>query len=254
MSGRRRAAWAAGVAIALSGWSAGAHAQKVTSNEWRYAVTPYAWLAGLDGDVGVGRLSSSVDLSASDLLRKLQFGIMGAAEARKGSYVLAFDGLYAKFGAARALAIRGDTGGFELTQRETILQPAGGYTIGGGTWSVDFLLGMRYWNLSTSLDVDRRSLRLSNERSMTQQWVDATGGFRFHWTPIEKFRVVAAGDGGGGGSRDTWQAYSSLGYDISTRWELGLAYRVLAVDYDRNNFLFDTRTKGFVVGATYRTW
>jgi len=33
-----------------------------------------------------------------------------------------------------------------------------------------------------------------------------------------------------------------------------VAYRVLGVDYDRNNFLFDTRLKGFVVGATYHTW
>jgi hypothetical protein len=54
-------------------------------NEWRYAVTPYMWLTGLEGDVGVGRVSSSVDLSPSDILRNLKFGIMGAGEARKGS-------------------------------------------------------------------------------------------------------------------------------------------------------------------------
>jgi len=29
---------------------------------------------------------------------------------------------------------------------------------------------------------------------------------------------------------------------------------VLSVNYDRNDFLFDTRTKGFVVGATFRSW
>jgi hypothetical protein len=252
MSGRRRAAWAAGVVIAASAWSADARAQIPVDNEWHYSVTPYMWLTGLVGDVGVGRLSSSVDLSPSDILHKLEFGIMGEAEARKGQYLIAVDAIYAKLGDARAFAIRGDTGGLALTQHETIIQPVGGYTIGDSTWSVDFLLGMRYWNLSTSLDVT--GTRLSNERSMTQQWVDATGGFRFHWMPIEKFRFVAAGDGGGGGSRDTWQAYSSLGYDVSTRWSAALAYRVLAVDYDRNNFLFDTRTKGFVVGATYRTW
>jgi hypothetical protein len=178
---------------------------------------------------------------------------MGRAEARKHSYVLAFDGLYAKLGASRAFAIRGDTGGLELTQRETMLQPMGGYTIGDGTWTADLLLGMRYWNLSTSLDVDR-ARRPSNERSMTQQWVDATGGVRLNWSPIEKLRVVAGGDGGGGGSKDTWQAYGVLNYDAWTRWSLGGGYRVLAVNYDRNDFLFDTRSKGFEVMATYRTW
>jgi hypothetical protein len=72
--------------------------------------------------------------------------------------------------------------------------------------------------------------------------------------PIEKLHVLAAADGGGGGSKDTWQALGSVGYDLSTKWILGLAYRVLSVNYDRDNFLFDTRLKGFVVGATYHTW
>ena len=249
----RSAARAAVVAIAASTWSDGAHAQSTNGNEWRYSVTPYMWLTGLEGDVGVGRVSSSVDLSPSDMLSHLKFGIMGSGEARKGPYVLALDGVYANLGASRALAVLGDTGALELTQRETIIHPAGGYTIGDGTWSVDLLLGMRYWNLGTSLDVDR-TRRPSNSRSMTEQWVDATGGFRFHWMPIEKFRFVAAGDGGAGGANSTWQAYSSLGYDPWSRITLGLAYRVLAVDYDRNDFLFDTRSKGFIAQATYRTW
>jgi len=234
-------------------WGDRADAQSIFNNEWRYSVTPYLWLTGLEGDIGVGRVSSSVDLSPSDLLRKLKFGAMGSGEARKGPYVLALDGVYAKLGAERALAIRGDTGLLELTQREVILQPQGGYTIGDESWSVDFLLGMRYWNLGTALDVDRTK-RPSNSRSMTQQWVDATGGFRFHWVPVEKFRFVAAGDGGGGASKGTWQAYSSLGYTPWTRWTIGLAYRVLSVNYDQNDFLFDTRTKGFIAEASYRTW
>ena len=253
MSGRRRAAWLAGFTIAVSAWSADARAQQILKdNEWHYAVVPYVWIVGLDGDVGVRRLTSSVDLKPWEVYKSLQFGVMGAVEARRNQYMLALDGIYAKLGDAKALAIRGDTGGLDLTEHLTILQPAGGYTIGDSTWSVDFLLGMRYWNLSTSLDVNFP--RLSNERSGTKQWLDATGGFRFHWMPIERFRVVAAGDGGGGGSKDTWQAYGSLGYDVSTRWSASLAYRVLAVNYDRDNFLFDTRLKGFVVGATYRTW
>ena len=57
---------------------------------------------------------------------------------------------------------------------------------------------------------------------------------------------------GGGGSQSTWQAYGSLGVDPSTYWTLGVAYRWLAVDYNRDNFLYDTTMKGFIFGATYR--
>lgn len=248
----RMSGWAACGAIALLGWSARVNAQVLTDDNWHYAVTPYAWITGLTGDVGVRRLQSDVDLKPWEVIKHLQFGFMAAGQARKGPYGIGLDAIYAKLGDAKALAVRGDTGALDLTQRMTIIQPTGGYTIGDSTWSVDFLLGMRYWNLSTSLDVT--GTRLSNERSKTQQWVDATGGARLNWTPYDKLHVVASADGGGGGSKGTWQALGSLGYDAWSKWRLGVAYRVLSVDYDRNNFLFDTRLKGFVVGATYHTW
>jgi hypothetical protein len=245
------AALVAGGVVALSVWSTTACAQLQNPGAWRYAVTPYAWLSGLNGTVGIRQVTSDVDLSVSDVLNMLNFGIMGSAEARKGRWVLAADGIYASLGAGKVVAIRGDTGSLEFSQRETIIQPVTGYTFGDNTWSLDLLGGIRYWNLRATLDVDR-TRRPSNERSDSRQWVDATGGFKFRWVPYEKVRVVAAADGGGGGSRDTWQAYGSLGYDAWSRWTLGVAYRVLAVNYDRSNFLFDTRTKGFILGATYR--
>jgi hypothetical protein len=240
------------VALAILGWSTAARAQVLSDDQWHFSATPYAWIVGLSGDLGVRRLQSSVDLAPWEIVKHLQFGFMANAQARKGPYGLGLDAIYAKLGGARALAVRGDTGGLDLTQHMTILQPTGGYTIGDSTWSVDFLLGMRYWNLSTSLDVDFP--RLSNERSGSEQWVDATGGARVSWMPLDKLHLVAAADGGGGGSRDTWQALGSVGYDAWSKWRLGVAYRVLAVNYDRNNFLFDTRLEGFVVGATYHTW
>jgi hypothetical protein len=244
-------ACAAIVAMALIGWSTPARAQTDDGDRWRVGVTPYAWLSGLSGTVGVGRVASSVDLSPNDVIKMLKFGFMAAGEARKDNWVIAADAIYASLGAGETVAIRGDTGRLEFSQRETIIQPSVGYTLGNHTWSVDVLAGVRYWNLSSTLDVDR-TRRPSNERSGSVQWVDATGGFRFRWLPYEKVRFAAAADGGGGGSRDTWQLSSALGYDAWSRWTLGVAYRVLAVNYDRNDFLFDTRTKGFALGATYR--
>ena len=45
-----------------------------------------------------------------------------------------------------------------------------------------------------------------------------------------------------------------VSYDAWSRWSLGAGYRALAVNYDRNNFLFDTRLKGMDVVVSYRTW
>jgi opacity protein-like surface antigen len=247
----RRFALAASGAAILSTWPADASAQLDSTNHWRYGVTPYLWLTGLSGRVGVGPVAANVDLGAHAILDLLKFGLMGTAEARKGPWVVGADGIYASLGAGRTVAFRGDTGRLELTQSQTIIQPTGGYTVGAHTWAVDILGGFRYWHLSASLDVDR-TRRPSNERSGSRQWVDATGGFRFRWLPTEILHVVAAADGGGGGARSTWQAYGSLGVDPWSHWTLGAAYRWLSVDYDHNNFLYDTDMKGFILGATYR--
>jgi hypothetical protein len=239
-------------AVALLAWSTPLRAQVLTDDKWHFAVTPYVWLVGLGGDVGVRRLTSSVDLKPWEVLKHLQFGAMAYAEARKGPYGVGLDGIYAKLGDAKAIAVRGDTGALDIGLHMTILQPTGGYTIGDSTWSVAFLLGMRYWNLSPSFDV--RFPRLSNERSGTGQWVDATGGARLNYVWSGKLHLIAAADGGGGGSKDTWQVLGSAAYDAWSNWNLGVAYRTLAVNRDHDNIVFDTRFKGFMLGATYHTW
>jgi len=246
-----RIAVAAIIAAALFTQPTQASAQADSTRNWRFHVTPYAWLTALTGQVGIGPVSSSVDLDPGDILDMLKFGIMANAEARKGSWVIDADAVYASLGAGRVIAIRGDTGRLDLSQTETIIQPTGGYTFSQHTWAVDIVGGFRYWNLSAALNVDDPR-RPSNERSASRAWVDATGGFRFRWTPVPTARVLAAADAGGGGAQSTWQAYGSVGVDPWSRWTFGLGYRWLAVDYDRRNFLFDTKTKGMVITATYR--
>jgi opacity protein-like surface antigen len=40
------------------------------------------------------------------------------------------------------------------------------------------------------------------------------------------------------------------GYDVWSKVALGLGYRYLFVNYDSDRFLFDTKTKGLVLGAS----
>lgn len=231
--------------------SAKANAQSDSTKNWRFAVTPYGWLPQLDGKVGVGPVAANVNIGVSDILDNLKFAIMGTLEARKESWLISADGIYVKLGEEQVIAFRGDTGSLNLDQHLTIIQPLGGYTIGDNETAVDFVGGFRYWNLGASLNVDT-SRRPSNEHSGGRSWVDATAGFRLRWVPVRWFHFVAAGDGGGGGAKSTWQAFSSADFVPWTYWTLGLSYRFLSVDYDRSNFLFDSELKGFAIGATYR--
>jgi hypothetical protein len=249
---RRAARVALVCTLTLAGASTRAAAQIDTSGHWRFNVTPYLWMSSLHGRVGVGPVATDVNISFRDLLKSLKFGIMGYAEARRGPWMAGFDGIYASLGNEAVFAIRGDTGQLELKQKETIIQPVGGYTIGNQKWAVDFLGGFRYWDLSTTIDVDI-TRRPTNPHSITQSWVDATVGARFRAVPYRKVHVIVGGDGGGGGSHGTWQGYAMAGYDVWSNVGLGAAYRYLSVNYESDRFLFDTRTRGFGLGA-YIHW
>ncbi len=241
----------AGVALALvaMGGSSRAGAQIDTSGKWRFTVTPDLWALSLHGRVGVGPVATNADISFHDLLKALRFAFMANAEVRKGRWFGDIDVLYASLGKENVIAFRGDTGSLELTQKMSIIQPVGGYTIGNQKWSVDFLGGFRAWDLRTTIDVDV-TRRPSNPHSIARGWPDATAGFRFHWLPYQKLRVLAGGDGGGGGSHGTWQAYGVVGYDAWSRVALGAGYRYLFVNYEDSNYLLDADLRGFGLGAS----
>ena|SRR5690242_10511108 len=228
-----------------------AAAQLDTARTWRFNITPYLWLAELNGRVGIGPVASSVNLSAGDILDMLKFGAMATVDARYGPWLVGADGMYVLVGAGRVFGIRGDTGSLSLNQSQTMIQPMGGYSFGDSTWAVDVLASMRIWKMSATLDVDSNVLP-SDSHSAARTWVDATPGFRVRWKPLDDVRFVFYADGGLGGSQTTWQLYSSLGYDVWKGVSLGLAYRALDVEYDRNAFLYNTTMQGLVFGLAYR--
>ena len=217
---------------------------------WRFAVTPYLWLAGLEGEVGVGPLTSNVDLSPSDILDHLQFAASAYGEVRRQWFVGGIDALYVSVGDAKAIVFRGDTGSFNLSSRQTILQPFVGYSVGNATWTLDVLAGARYWHSRDQLRVDRANGQ-SRDFTNTIDWWDALGGLRLTGRIVPHVRFTAGGDAGGGGAKSDWQLHGDVGYDVSSRWTVGLSYRFLSVDYNKSNFLQDVDMKGFVLAGTY---
>jgi hypothetical protein len=208
------------------------------------------WTAGLDGQVGIKTVETSVDLGFTDILRHLRFGVMASAEARNGPFVIGLDGIYVSLSGSKTIGIRNASANVTLDQRETIVQPTAGYSFNGTVWSVDALVGARYWNLSTDLGVDPTRLQ-DRMRSGTVDWVDATGGVRVRVQPMSNLHFSVASDAGGGGSRSTWAAAGTVSLDLSKRYNVLTGYRYLAVDYDRNSFLFDTHMDGWLLAVNF---
>ena len=243
----RRAA-VLGFALAVTG--ARANAQIDTTNAWRYAITPYLWALSVHGRVGVGPVAADADVSFQKIWDALRFAAMGNAEVGHGRLFGTADVIYASLGKTNVIAIRGDTGTLTLQLKLSIIQMVGGYTIAGNNkWAVDLLAGGRLWNVHPTLDVDL-TRRPSNPHSIERGWPDATAGLRFRAEPYRKLHVIVGGDGGGGGSHGTWQAYGTVGYDVWSTVALGAAYRYLSVNYEDNLFLLDVKLRGPVFGAS----
>jgi len=133
---------------------------------------------------------------------------------------------------------------------------------GVGQTAFDVLLGGRYWhqkadltlNVAGTLGVNVGDLQLSFDRSQAfarsgvVNWVDPFVGFRVRHTLAPRQHLQAQADIGGFGlgSRISWQALATYGYEFGSTgnvaWAGIIGYRALYVDYVQGsgNTLFQT--------------
>jgi hypothetical protein len=226
--------------------SAGLAAQTTAGPEhWRLTFTPYVWMSGLEGTIGVGSTISEVDVSFTEGAEDFEFGFAGLAEGRRYPWVLRVDFYYVSLSDEGAISAAGDT--LRLGQNELMFHPEAGYTLLRRPWGgVDGLIGARYRNLGVDLNVPPQGV------SADRNWVDGTVGANVRYQPAEKWRLVAKADVGAGGSDFSWQLYGGAGYDLGRCCSLVAAYRFLDVDYDKDGILYDVRLGGPTFGLTLR--
>ena len=64
--------------------------------------------------------------------------------------------------------------------------------------------------------------------------------------------LLGKADIGGGGSKFSYQLFGGFGFRVLPKFALVGGYRSLSVNYDKDNFLFDTTLSGPVLGAVWR--
>ena len=75
---------------------------------WHLAMSPYPWFAGIHGTVGALGHVVSMHASPGDLLSHYDFGLIGAAAARRKRFLLDGDMMWIRLsGSQAALARRG---------------------------------------------------------------------------------------------------------------------------------------------------
>jgi hypothetical protein len=216
-----------------------------SSDQWKFTVAPYLMMPWMDGTAAVKGREIDVNIAPSEILSNLQFGAMGAFEARKGKWAVGVDAIY------MALGTTVDTPPADIDFNQ------GAYTFTGLRQlndKVDFVFGTR-WNVLQSKLGFKGPMGATLEE--TKQWVDPIVGLKWRQPLGGKWHFTLQGDigGFGAGSDFAWHLFPVIGVDVGKRATLGVGYRVLGVDYrtgsQDNLFKYDVVTQAFVLGAAF---
>ena len=221
-------------------------------NGWHLVASPYLWLAGAHGTVGVLGHQASFHATAGDLLSHFRFGLMGTVDARFKRLVLPLDVMWIRLADDKALPfpnIEATSADVKLT--EFILTPRIGYRVlDCEKFKIDGLTGFRYWHIGQNLEVSpsRAGLNFSGSHN----WVDVLAGGRVLATLSPKVELTVAGDVGGWGAAAEldYQVVGAIGYRIKPNWTMQAGYRQLYVDYRTGGSLVQFTTSGTIIGVS----
>jgi opacity protein-like surface antigen len=241
--------------LTVSGALAAAQAPAGPSDQaddgWQFEVTPYFWLVGLQGEIETGGLiGGSIDASFSEILKSLDFGIMGTFQARKGRVGFFLDAMYGK------LSKSGQTSGplADEAKVELVMQTyavAVSYRLLEGRIPLDIVGGVRVMPIQAALEVTSGALE-GSQASGGGTSVDGFAGARLALPLTRRLTADAYADLGAGDSTLTWQALSGLSYRLSRTVSARAGFRYLSIENEEP----DIRTKigegGFYAGCGIR--
>jgi opacity protein-like surface antigen len=247
--------------LALAGLATAARADDAKGDAWQFEVTPYVFGAGLRGTTGIGPVTADIDSSFADILKHFDSGFMAAAEARKGPWVFAFDGVYFRLKDQGTRSWQGPagigsaTGDLEATVSQLVYQLAVGYrVVDTPSTQLDVIVAGRYTRLETDLNLVTTTgpLLPGGTRSVSgsADWWDPVVGFRVTLPFADRWSFMGYGDVGGFGvgSKITYQAIAGVNWEFAKSFTAKLGYRYMYQDYDKNNFLWKVAAHGFYVG------
>ena len=237
--------------------------------DWNFTAAPYLLIPYMNGNVGIGPVEAGVDAGPEEIFNNLDMGFMLYFEASSDKWVASFDLLYMNLGG------QGEISKFEKIDREgeaAVSVKQLGLTFNGLYRVTEWAsvgLGFRVNSINQGviakidavpgpgpgdIELPARDVNVS----MTQTWVDplivARFMTRFNDT---KWRLGVSGDIGGFGigSDLTWQVNPFVGYQFSKLFEIDLAYRWLAMDFetgsDADYFLYDMVISGPELGLLF---
>jgi hypothetical protein len=237
------------------------------SNEWRFEVTPYAWVPAVTATAFFkDQYIDTAQLTQNDIISNLKSGGMITAETHYGSWGIFGDIVSATLqktgGATVTLASRYGPVPVQTADKATLQhnQITGGitYTVFNNQNAiVDGLVGVRYISGTTTISLKASADGLSkgivdySAASITDPIVGFKGRYRI---ADSTWYVPFYGDfGSGGGSNNiTWQGILGVGKTFEKWIDASFAYRYVYYDLKNGNGTEKATFKGPQLAVTFK--
>lgn len=228
-------------------------AENSHNNNWDFEITPYLWAVGQSGETGNALVRSDFDASFSDIFSNLDMAFLLDFEAQNDTWGIKADTVYMNVAAEGEMAFTSIGPGIEasLDIKETVFS---GTVFFKPVTALELHVGARYVDMDNTLDLEGRDpLNLTHKISLGDSWTEAIVGAKYTLPLTERLNLVGYGDIGGwtGKSDSMYQLAINLEYQMTDLLNIKGGYRVLDVDYDTRDFIFDAKTEGFAIGLGF---
>jgi hypothetical protein len=206
-----------------------------------FELMPYLVFAGMGGDLTVKGREASFSQSAGDILRNLQFGVMGRTRVSYKKLYVGLDGTYMGLGAANDAV---DAGVDQVT-----IEPSIGYRVAP---FFEVLGGARYNSLNADLNFKGP---LATQVNGEKSWWDPIFGGHLILPLGEKSSISGRLDFGGfgAGSKIAVNAEPLFNRKIGKRGTLNAGWKFYYVNYkDAAAFRYAALSQGPMIGMTLR--
>lgn len=243
------------VAIIIFATDTGAAAP---GSEPGFTIAPYAWLAGIDGTVGVpgenlepgggSTLVDRIDFSVSEELDTVGFMFYG--EWRGERWMAFFDSVWVNVSQDADVKLGRLLPASDATAEidGNVYQLALGYRLLDREYSsLTIYGGARYYDLEASANAKGGILPDKVTSSATRHWTDAVIGARWRYRFADRWHGWLQADYGGGDSDTSWQGFAALGYSLG--WgSIETGWRYLKLDYSTDAYRVDLALSGPYLG------
>jgi hypothetical protein len=226
-------------------------------SSWEFRLSPYAWFAGLEGDIASipGLPAMPIDISSSDALEDTEASLMLIFEAKKNGKGFFMDVFYSDVQSEETL--------IEVNDRRLVLNSTTKTTMVSGAYLhevyseeqsvIDLFAGVRYWNIDSHLSLSG-GLGILPPGDHEESWVDPLIGIKGRITLSDTKFYVSGGAAIGGfgvGSDLFYDLNANFGYQWNESIGTMVGYRLYDLDYEDDGFVYDITQQGWIFGLTW---